>query len=192
MGQAAPRPVWPVLAIGGGLAVLVMLGAGLLTSDGSSSHLFGADWSQVDWAGVASMLLVVAIIAAVLIPLAWLVLPRSIKGVGTSFVAAAVLAPLGLIAPGFAYGEGSADEVQAAFGYVPQGLQALSGLFTAPLKDYTFPIFGDAGQPLWKAAIGYEISGIVGILLLGFLVYGLAWLLRRRDNTTIPDGASTV
>ena len=40
----------------------------------------------------------------------------------------AMLAPLGLIAPGFAYGEGSAEDVQAAFGYVPKGLQDISEL----------------------------------------------------------------
>jgi cobalt/nickel transport protein len=124
---------------------------------------------------------VTAIIAAVLIPLAWVVLPKSIRRVGTAFTALAVLAPLGLIAPGFAFGEGSAADVHAAFGYVPTGLEQFSSFFSAPLAGYNIPLpfFSDANAPLWQAAVGYEISGIIGILLLGGLVWGLASLLRR-------------
>ncbi len=74
--------------------------------------LFGADWSSVDWAAVASMLLVVGVIFVDPRPAG---LARSCRGassgVGTAFTAVAVLAPLGLIAPGFAYGEGCADDV---------------------------------------------------------------------------------
>jgi cobalt/nickel transport protein len=101
--------------------------------------------------------------------------------VGTAFTALAVIAPLGLIAPGFAFGEGSAEDVQAAFGYVPKGLNQFSSFFSAPLAGYNIPLpfFSDANAPLWHAAVGYEISGIAGILLLGGLVWALASLLRR-------------
>ena len=61
------------------------------------------------------------------------------KGIGTAFMALAILAPLGLIAPGFAYGEGSPEDVQAAFGYMPQGLQDLSTIFSAPSQGYKSP-----------------------------------------------------
>ena len=115
------------------------------------------------------------------------------KGIGTAFMAVAILAPLGLIAPGFAYGEGSPDDVNAAFGYVPKGLHALSGIFSAPFSGYNVPLpfFSDANAALWQAAVGYEISGIIGILILGLAVWGLATLLRRRGgegrSTEIPD-----
>jgi len=33
-----------------------------------------------------------------------------------------------------------ANDVKAAFGYVPQGLQGLSGFFSAPLSGYNLPI----------------------------------------------------
>ena len=81
---------------------------------------------------VATMLLVVAVIAAILDP-ARLVAscPGASARVGTAFVAGPILAPLGLIAPGFAYGEGGADDVQAAFGYVPEGLHDLSSTASA-------------------------------------------------------------
>ncbi len=156
---------------------------------GDPGHLFGADWSSVDWAAVASMLLVVGVIFVILVPLAWLILPRRLRRVGTAFTAVAVLAPLGLIAPGFAYGEGSADDVQAAFGYVPQGLRDLSSMFSAPLGGYNLPLpfFSDANAQLWHAAIGYEIAGILGILLCGGAIYGLTWLIRRSTGDPATD-----
>lgn len=183
-GQADRRPLWQWFAgLGGGALALIII-AGLITGGGDPAHFFGADWSQVNWADVGSMLLVTAIIAAILIPLAWFLLPRGIKRAGTFFVALAILAPLGLIAPGFAFGEGNTADVQAAFGYVPQGLQQFSSVFSAPLSGYNIPLpfFSEANAPLWQAAIGYEISGIIGILLLGGLVWGLAMLLRRRET----------
>ena len=81
-------------------------------------------------------------------------------------MAVAVIAPLGLIAPGFAYGEGSVEDVSQAFGYVPKGLQDLSGFFSAPFSGYNLPFgfFNGSNGQLWKAAIGYEISGMVGML----------------------------
>ena len=85
------------------------------------------------------MLLIVAIMFAILVPIAWFVLPRRYKRVGTAFVALAVIAPLGLIAPGFAYGEGSTEDVQAAFGYIPKGLQDLSSVFSAPFSGLQHP-----------------------------------------------------
>ena len=75
-------------------------------------------------------------IAIVLIPLTYFLLPKRFKGVGTAFMAAAIIAPLGLIAPGFAYGEGSTEDVQAAFGYIPKGLHDLSTIFSAPFSGY--------------------------------------------------------
>jgi len=73
------------------------------------------------------MLVVTALIGAILIPATYLLLPRNVKRIATTFVTIAVIAPLGLIAPGIAYGEGGTENVKAAFGYVPSGLQSLSG-----------------------------------------------------------------
>ncbi len=192
------RPLWQTggAVLAAGIAVLLV--AGLITGGGDIGHAFGTDWSRVDWPSVATMLVVVAILAAILIPIAWFLLPRRVRGVGTGFVAAAILAPLGLIAPGFAYGEGSTSDVQAAFGYVPQGLHDLSTLFSAPLSGYTIPLpfFSDANAPLWQQALGYELTGMVGILLLGVAIYLVTWPIRRASghdpdqagDRTIPAG----
>ena len=183
-GEQPRGSLVPTFAIGlvGGSIVLFL--AGLATGGGDVSRLFGTDWSKVDWPSVVTMLLITALLALILIPLARLLLPKRLKGIGAAFVAIAVIAPLGLIAPGFAYGEGSPDAVKAAFGYVPRGMQTLSGIFSAPLTGYNLPLpfFADARAPLWHQAVGYEISGILGILVVGGLVLGLAYLIRSPDS----------
>jgi cobalt/nickel transport system permease protein len=180
-GTAARRPLWQ-LGVAVAVAALVVLAmVGLAEGGGDPSRMFGADWGSVDWGAVVVMLVVVGVIAAVLLPVAYLVLPGRVKRPGTAFVAAAVLAPLGLIAPGFAYGEGSAADVQAAFGYVPKGLQDLGSLFSAPFAGYDLPLpfLNHADASLWQTAVGYEIAGIIGILLVGLAIWGAATLLHR-------------
>ena len=161
----------------------VLAAVGLIEGHGDPNRMFGADWSVVDWPAVGSMLIVTLVIGAILISVAYLALPRRIKRIGTAFATLAVVAPLGLIAPGFAYGEGTAADVNSAFGYVPSGLRDLSGVFAAPMSGYNMPLpfFSDASAPLWHAAIGYEVAGILGMLAVGGVVYVLARVLRRRD-----------
>ena len=191
-GTVARRPLWQLVGRVVAAAVAVLAIIGLVEGRGDPNRMFGVDWSAVDWPSVATMLLVTAIVAAVIIPAAYLLLPRGINRVGTAFVAIAVVAPLGLIAPGFAYGEGSTEDVRAAFGYVPSGLQDLSGIFSAPFAGYNLPLpfFSEASAPLWHAAIGYEIAGIIGVLLVGGAVYALARALRRGGTAdSIVEGA---
>jgi cobalt/nickel transport system permease protein len=193
-GEARPRPTWQL--IGGGIAALlvVLLLAGLISGGGNIGTLFGADWSTVDWPSVATMLLMVAVLAAMLVPLAWFALPRRIRGVGTAYVAAAVLAPLGLIAPGFAYGEGSPQDVQQELGYIPGGLQAVSEFFSAPLKDYNLPLpfFDGADAPLWHTALGYELTGIVGMLAIGLVLWAIGFVLLPREPESAARSSGTV
>jgi len=191
-GSPARRPLWQLGAAVVAAAVVVIAAIGLIAGGGNPNHMWNADWSAVDWPSVATMLLVTAIIGVVLVPLAYFLLPASVKRVGTLLTLLAVIAPLGLIAPGFAYGEGKAGDVKAAFGYVPRGLSDLSGIFSAPLSAYSIPLpfFSDANAPLWRAAIGYEISGIVGILVVGAVTFAIAGLIeRRRAGTAVPASA---
>jgi hypothetical protein len=185
-GAVARRPLWQVITAAVAAAVAILAVMGLIEGGGDPARMFGADWSRVDWPSVASMLLVTAVIGAIVVPLTYLLLPRGTKRIGAAFAAIAVLAPMGLIAPGFAYGEGSAQEVQAAFGYVPSGLRDLSGVFSAPLSGYNLPVpfFSDANAPLWHAGIGYELAGVVGILAAGAVVYAIARVLGGKG----PEG----
>jgi cobalt/nickel transport system permease protein len=182
--SAPPRPLWQTAAVLVAIGVALIALAGLVTGGGDPAHAFGADWAAVDWASVATMLLATGAVAAVLIPIAWLLLPRRVRGIGTAFTAAAILAPLGLIAPGFAYGEGTVQDVQQAFGYVPSGLQQLGGVFSAPLAGYEVPLpfFSGANAVLWQKAVGYELAGIVGILVLGGTMYVVGRLLARAGH----------
>jgi cobalt/nickel transport system permease protein len=195
-GQTRSRPVWQL--VGGGLAVLAvaLLVAGWITGGGDLSHAFGADWSSVEWASVGTMLLIVAALGVILIPLAWFGLPRNIRTIGTAYVAVAIITPIGLIAPGFAYGEGSPDDLQKELGYVPEGLQNLTGFFSAPFKDYNVPLpfFNGADAPLWHTAIGYEIAGLIGMLALGLVLWGIGTLIMRRTDqaeVASPSGAAS-
>jgi cobalt/nickel transport system permease protein len=193
-GIAASRPLWQLVAGSVAACVTILAIVGLVEGGGNPNRMFNANWSGVDWPSVATMMLVTVLIGLVLVPLAYLVLPRSLKRIGAVFTAIAVVAPLGLIAPGFAYGEGSAKDVKAAFGYVPSGLQDLSGVFSAPLSGYNLPLpfFSDASAPLWHAAIGYEITGMIGVLTVGGAVYALARILRRgASSDSIAEGAVT-
>ncbi len=191
-GTPTRRPLWQTMAVIIGVGVALLAGVGLITGGGDPGRAFGVDWSQVDWPSVVAMLLVVAIIAAVAIPLAWFLLPRNVRGPGTAFVAAAILAPLGLIAPGFAYGEGSAQDVQAAFGYIPKGLQDVSSAFSAPLAGYTIPLpfVSGANPALWQQAVGYEIAGLTGMLMLGAVFWVVARWYGSRDRGSEPGDSS--
>ncbi|MGO9181222.1 MAG: cobalt transporter CbiM [Candidatus Limnocylindrales bacterium] len=194
-GEVSSRPLWQVI-LGAGIAAIVAMAAlGLIIGGGNPSHFYGADWSTVSWPDVATMLLITAILGIVLVPLAHFVLPQRLKGVGAGFTLIAVIAPLGLIAPGFAYAEGSPGGIKAAFGYVPHGLQQLSGIFSAPFVGYNVPLpfFNSASAPLWHAGIGYEIAGIVGILVIGVVVLGLSRLLGAGASPgpdAVPDRTS--
>jgi cobalt/nickel transport system permease protein/cobalt/nickel transport protein len=101
-----------------------------------------------------------------------------------------------LIAPGFAYGEGSPDDLQRELGYIPHGLQEVSGIFSAPFGGYNLPLpfFNAADAPLWHTAIGYELAGLMGMLVLGAVLWGFGTLMVRRDaqDARGPRGATPV
>jgi cobalt/nickel transport system permease protein len=119
-------------------------------------------------------------------------LPRRIRGLGTAYVAIAILTPLGLIAPGFAYGEGAPNDLQKQLRFVPEGLQAISGFVSTPLKAYNLPLpfFSADDAPMWHQGPGYEIAGLLGMLILGALVWGFGTLVLRRGSAEMR-GATT-
>ena len=86
--------------------------------------------------------------------------------------------PLGLLAAGTAYGEWGPDELKGRIGFVPHGLKELSGLWDAPMQDYSFPGGGDSRI---VSSARYILSALVGVIVAGSLLYfiGKKWSKTR-------------
>jgi cobalt/nickel transport system permease protein len=92
--------------------------------------------------------------------------------------ALALLAPLGLLAGGTAWGEWSGPELQRRLGYVPHGVQRLGGLWKGLLPDYALP----AGAGGVLAVIVYIVCALIGVALLTACAF-LAVRTRRRRTS---------
>jgi cobalt/nickel transport system permease protein len=76
-----------------------------------------------------------------------------------------LLSPLGLLAPGTAWGEWGTDELtRMGLQSVPVGLEKLSGLWGAPLAAYQAPFLGNAN-------LGYVLSAALGAVVVTVLVW---------------------
>jgi len=85
-----------------------------------------------------------------------------------------IVSPLGLLAPGTAWGEWGTEELtKLGFQSIPQGMERLSGIWGAPLAGYDLPALGNAN-------LGYLFSAILGILVVGIVVWLFTALLTRR------------
>jgi hypothetical protein len=85
-----------------------------------------------------------------------------------------ILSPLGLLAPGTAWGEWGAKELtRMGFQSIPRGLESLSGVWGAPLARYDLPALGNAN-------LGYLFSAVLGVLVIGIVVWLFTVLLTRR------------
>lgn len=88
-----------------------------------------------------------------------------------------VASPLGLLAPGTAWGEWGAEELtKLGLKSVPAGLGRLSTLWGAPLAKYDLPVLGNAN-------LGYILSAIVGIAITGLVVWLFSLLLTNRSGS---------
>jgi cobalt/nickel transport system permease protein len=78
-----------------------------------------------------------------------------------------VLVPIGLLTAATAWGEwdpSNPDDWPLPF--VPEGLRALSGLWSAPVPDYALSV---PGAGAWTEALGYVASAALGVALLAFV-----------------------
>lgn len=96
-----------------------------------------------------------------------------------------LLAPLGLIIPEFfkaggAWGEWGIEEIKKMFGYLPEGMQKLINLWSAPLPDYAFKGTEDKGLSI--LSFGYIASGLIGILAVVIAVCLLGKFLVRHEK----------
>jgi hypothetical protein len=92
---------------------------------------------------------------------------KIVKNFAQGLVVLIILAPLGLLAVGETFGEWSNEEIHEKLGFVPQGLERLSSLWSAPLADYAFPK-DDSGT---GAVAAYLLSGVIGVAICSGLLY---------------------
>ena len=95
-----------------------------------------------------------------------------------------LLSPLGLWLPehfkaGDAWGEWGADTFKELVGYIPQGLEKLSSLWSAPLPDYAFKGWEEKG--LGSLSFAYIASAIIGIFITACVVLLIGKLLSRKE-----------
>ncbi|HVP21355.1 MAG TPA: cobalt transporter CbiM [Anaerolineaceae bacterium] len=82
--------------------------------------------------------------------------------------------PLGLLAPGTAWGEWGATELASlGLGFIPEGLARLSGLWGAPLRDYDLPALGNA-------SLAYVLSALLGVAVIAIVFWLFGMLVQRR------------
>jgi hypothetical protein len=81
------------------------------------------------------------------------------------------LTPLGLLAPGTAWGEWSSDQLkEIGLGFVPAGLQRWENIWSSIFAGYSIPGIGEK--------TGYILSAAAGVILI-LLVYLLLTKLGR-------------
>jgi len=92
-----------------------------------------------------------------------------------AIVVMVVLTPIGLLAPGGAFGEDAPQQLDLAklhLSAIPSGLNKYNGIWNhAIFRDYDFT--GDK-----HPALGYILSAVVGILVIGLVVFGIAKLVQ--------------
>jgi cobalt/nickel transport system permease protein len=96
----------------------------------------------------------------------------------------AVLTPLGLIAPGGAFGESSPNKLDLKkyhLDAVPSGLRHYAGFWHHALfKGYDF---SNDQHPV----VGYLVSAAVGLLVIGVAIGFVAWVVRMWQRRRQPD-----
>ena len=91
-----------------------------------------------------------------------------------------LLAPIGALAPGTAWGEWGSKELKAAIGYAPANLERLGGLWRSAMPGYATP-------GISNALLGYLIAAVVGTALTVGVAFAVGALLARRGEAQPPE-----
>jgi cobalt/nickel transport system permease protein len=90
---------------------------------------------------------------------------QKLRPLWMALIALILASPLGLLAPGTAWGEwGTMQLSQRGLQSIPAGLEKLSGLWGAPLAGYNLRVLGNAN-------LGYVLSAALGIIVVSILVW---------------------
>jgi cobalt/nickel transport system permease protein len=102
---------------------------------------------------------------------------QKLRWLWVGIVVLIIASPLGLLAPGTAWGEWGTDQL-AGLGLksIPAGLEKLSNLWGAPMAGYNLPAFGNTN-------LGYLLSAFLGILVVVVVVWLFTILLTTRTGS---------
>lgn len=109
---------------------------------------------------------------------------KSQKRLWIGLVILAMISPLGIILPKKfnaedTWGEWGTGTLEKVLGYVPEGLKKYSEFWKAPVPDYNF---GGETATMGTQIISYIISGFLGILIVGLMVYAISRLLIKHEK----------
>jgi cobalt/nickel transport system permease protein len=104
---------------------------------------------------------------------------RSLRWLWIGLLVLVLASPLGLLAPGTAWGEWGTQQLrERGLATIPAGLEQLSGLWGAPLAGYRLSSIGNA-------SLGYILSAALGILVIVIVVWLFSFLVTREPDS--PD-----
>lgn len=102
--------------------------------------------------------------------------PKRLAWLWVGLAVLIVAVPLGLLAPGTAWGEWSSSQLTSlGLSSVPQGLAQIEGLWRAPLSGYESPAVGNSN-------VAYILSAVLGVILIAVVV----WLFTRVVTVNRP------
>jgi len=98
------------------------------------------------------------------------------RALWTGLAVMIVLVPVGLLAPGTAWGEWGTRQLSGlGLAFIPQGMARLSGLWSAPLPGYDLPV-------IKNASLSYTLSGITGTIVIGIVAWLFTMLVTARKS----------
>jgi cobalt/nickel transport system permease protein len=96
---------------------------------------------------------------------------RSKRDLAVGLLLLIIFTPLGLLAAGTAYGEWAPEELKQRIGFMPPGLEKLSGIWNAPLSGYSISNL--------RPAIGYILAAVIGVALCMGILYFMAMKIAK-------------
>jgi hypothetical protein len=187
----------------------------MIAGHGHVDHFADLDWNTVDWGDAGETVLVSAVVSAIVLPGLFFLLKGftgpGLRTIALVFAGLIIWAPIGLIAPGGAFGEDSSatqEEVTAAveakaagdsslFDELPDVNQECSCVpnnigdisyssDNAILTGYEPPWVDEDDAP-WQQNLGYQIAAIAGFAMVGMLGFGLYQFGRWLVPQAPPD-----
>ena len=99
-----------------------------------------------------------------------------------------VLVPLGLLAPGSAFAEWSASDLETVFGMTPPaGLKSLEGLYNAPFSGYSVP----GATTFTQLSLAYILAAVIGVSVLGLCLFAF-YRVKSRAIASDPESPEEV